>query len=373
MKAVRWISCCVAGLLTAGCMFILSGCSTSGDISNRMLIQGVGIDISERGYLVSVHYAKPSDENVEVDLIQAEGETVYTVLQGLIMQTGLVPTYSHNSMVVFSRECAEKGLTDVFDFFVRYYETRPTVDLFVAEDRADTLFEMQDGEQYVLARKAKSFSEADVAFNKFAGSTVLDITDRMAGECNTFALPELTVYEKWIRLGKTAYFRDNQLIGYLDADQAKGYAAAVHTISNGILALQVEDVGTVGMRLERTHHKTTVELEDGLPKFTVNIFCTAYISEVNHDFRQRLSVDVYEKFERALEEQMKMYAESAIAQAAVQDGVDIFRFDTMLQQQQTAYWKEHAANWTEMLPKIKYMVNVQASVDRVQQEATHAV
>ena len=55
-------------------------------------------------------------------------------LQNLTLQTGLIPTYSHNAMVVFSKQCAQEGLIDVFDFFIRYHETRPTVDLFVAQD-----------------------------------------------------------------------------------------------------------------------------------------------------------------------------------------------------------------------------------------------
>ena len=48
--------------------------------------------------------------------------------------------------------------------------------------------------------------EADSATNKFAGSTVLDVANRMASEYNAFALPELTLIDEHVQLGRTVYF-----------------------------------------------------------------------------------------------------------------------------------------------------------------------
>ena len=45
-----------------------------------MMIQGIGIDKEEEGYLVSVHYLR-SDEEVKMDFIQSQGTTVYEALQ----------------------------------------------------------------------------------------------------------------------------------------------------------------------------------------------------------------------------------------------------------------------------------------------------
>ena len=362
MKTARWIKYILAMLLTVSCFVSLTACSFGSDISKKMMIQGIGIDKDEEGYLVSVHYLR-SGEEVKMDFIQSQGTTVYEALQNLTLQTGLIPTYSHNAMVVFSKECAQEGLTNVFDFFIRYHETRPTVDLFVAQDRAETLFQLQSEGQYALATQAKSFAEADSATNKFAGSTVLDVANRMASEYNAFALPEL---------GNTAYFRDNQLIGYFNREQSRGYVAAVYTIRNGVMVLDIPDIGTISLKLENTSSKVTADLIDDVPHFQIDVSCKAYISEINQDLRKKLSLDVYEKFETALNETLKLQIESAIEQAVIRDNTDIFNFDVALQQQQTEYWKVHRDSWAQELTKIKYTVNVTSSVDRVQQEASPA-
>ncbi|MEI3552336.1 MAG: Ger(x)C family spore germination C-terminal domain-containing protein [Acutalibacteraceae bacterium] len=111
---------------------------------------------------------------------------------------------------------------------------------------------------------------------------------------------------------------------------------------------------------------------DDVPHFQIEVSCKAYISEINQDLRKKLSLDVYEKFETALNEKLKLQIESAIEQAVIRDNTDIFNFDVALQQQQTEYWKVHRDSWAQELTKIKYTVNVTSSVDRVQQEASPA-
>lgn len=115
MKTARWIKYILAALLAVSCFVSMTACSFGSDISKKMMIQGIGIDKEEEGYLVSVHYLR-SDEEVKMDFIQSQGTTVYEALQNLTLQTGLIPTYSHNAMVVFSKQCAQEGLTMFLTF-----------------------------------------------------------------------------------------------------------------------------------------------------------------------------------------------------------------------------------------------------------------
>ncbi len=370
MKTARWIKYLLAAVSAALLFVSFTACSSGSDISKKMMIQGIGIDKEEDGYLVSVHYLRAGEE-VQMDFIQSRGATVYEALQHLTLKTGLIPTYSHNTMAVFGKACAEAGLTEVFDFFVRYHETRPTVNLYVAADRAEALFRLQNNGQYALATRAKSFAEAD-GEAKFPGSTVLEVAGSMAAEYNAFALPELEIADEHVQLGGTAYFKDNRLAGYLDREQTRGYTAAVHTVANGVMALTVPEVGTVSLKLEHTDSTITADISGGEPHFQINVTCKAYIAELNRDLKEKLSLEVYRTFEEALNQTLAGQIESAVAQAAIRDGADIFRFGTVLQRQQTAYWKAHKDVWPQALAKIKYTVSVTSSVDRVQQEAIPA-
>ena len=108
-----------------------------------------------------------------------------------------------------------------------------------------------------------------------------DLANRMASEYNAFALPELAIVDEHVQLGNTAYFRDNQLIGYFNREQSRGYVAAVYTIRNGVVVLDIPDIGTISLKLENTSSKITADLIDDVPHFQIDVSCKAYISEIN--------------------------------------------------------------------------------------------
>ena len=92
MKTARWIKYILAALLAVSCFVSMTACSFGSDISKKMMIQGIGIDKEEEGYLVSVHYLR-SDEEVKMDFIQSQGTTVYEALQNLTLQRKVLPMF----------------------------------------------------------------------------------------------------------------------------------------------------------------------------------------------------------------------------------------------------------------------------------------
>ena len=58
MKTARWIKYILAALLAVSCFVSMTACSFGSDISKKMMIQGIGIDKEEEGYLVSVRMKK---------------------------------------------------------------------------------------------------------------------------------------------------------------------------------------------------------------------------------------------------------------------------------------------------------------------------
>ena len=92
--------------------------------------------VEKNGYVVTVRSSTSSEEEGE-EFFKSEGETVLEALNNLSLLTGREPFYSHNYLVVFGRECAKEGLDSSLDFFVRYYNTRPAVKMFLAENTAE--------------------------------------------------------------------------------------------------------------------------------------------------------------------------------------------------------------------------------------------
>ena len=133
-----------AAVLALALCVSLSGCSYP-ELYERVLIHGIGVDWTGDGYRVTVRSSASAEDEGE-ELFVSEGETVLQALSDLSLTTGREPFYSHNYLVVFGMDCALNGLDDCLDFFVRYYNTRPAVKMFLSATTAqEVLSTEKDG------------------------------------------------------------------------------------------------------------------------------------------------------------------------------------------------------------------------------------
>ena len=132
---MRWMRMLLSVLFLCLCF---SGCGYR-ELQERILIQAIGVDQAREGYQVTVRAADPGEEGDEV--FTCQGMSVLEALSNLSLSTGREPFYAHNYLVVFGRSCGEAGLDSAMDFFVRYYTTRPSVQVYLAAGEAEEILD----------------------------------------------------------------------------------------------------------------------------------------------------------------------------------------------------------------------------------------
>ena len=87
----------LAFLLALALALPLQGCGYR-ELYERLLIHGIGVDLAEDGFLVTVRSSiSPEDEGEEY--FRCEGRSVLEALTNLSLSTGREPFYSHNCSV----------------------------------------------------------------------------------------------------------------------------------------------------------------------------------------------------------------------------------------------------------------------------------
>ena len=140
-KAVCMILALTA-LLTA-----LSGCGPqSVELSERLIVEAIGIDKTDAGVLVTLqaldtHAAgagsDPNEQGQVTKLYRFSGESVGQALSGARAATGLTPLYSQARVLLFGRPLAEAGLAEALDFFLRVCNARSDILIAMAESAAE--------------------------------------------------------------------------------------------------------------------------------------------------------------------------------------------------------------------------------------------
>ena len=108
-------------------LFSLTSCEKAGtELSDLMIIQGIGIDTAQGGYKVTVEIlnneqsGSPSGDSSsehKTKIYNAEGETVGAALMQLTTKSGNKPFYAHNRVIVIGQDAANRKLSDIIDYF----------------------------------------------------------------------------------------------------------------------------------------------------------------------------------------------------------------------------------------------------------------
>lgn len=350
-------------VLSAALLLALSLCACGyPELYERILIHGIGVDWTGEEYLVTVRSSTSAEEGEE--LFTCQGPTVLEALSSLSLSTGREPFYSHNYLVVFGMDCARRGLDHCLDFFVRYYNTRPTVKLFLSEGTAREVLSMEKDGQLMRMSQLQALGSTGKYNGQAVDMDILDFVNHGSREGGAPVLPLLKASEEGVEVTGAAYFQEDRFKGALDPDQTRGYLAAVGRLNRGELAVSLEGAGTATLSLRSVKSKMSCRAE-GTPSFLVEVRVEADLSA--GDFPAGGGA-AREELEEAAARVLAGDTASAIRQALERDRCDIFGFGDLLYRRSPEVWREMADSWEEGMAESDYRVEVSVTLRRLEEE-----
>ena len=151
----------ILSLLCAAALLFLSGCSCRRppELSERLIIEAIGVDKTENGFTVTVQalndLAVGTDEGAPeggvTKCCTLYGTTVADALASAGTATGLTPLYSQTRLLVLGFETARDALPEALDFFLRGQNTRADVPVALAQGTAAEIVTADFGKNRVGA------------------------------------------------------------------------------------------------------------------------------------------------------------------------------------------------------------------------------
>ena len=349
-------------------------------LHQRVLIQGIGIDKSENGgYDVTVQ-AISTSVSASVEVYETQGDSLYEALNNITLVTGKSPFYTHNSIIIIGRECAEAGLYNVIDFFIRHHQTRPAENMFMAADKAGDILTLKSSpeitmeneqlqtNQYVLASQIEQLASAGDLDSQLLDVRVLDVANNLYSEHCDVVLPILSVQEESITEEGCAVFFGDKLRGILDRQTTVGMKAINNKLTGGAVNITLDngDVATLDFLESRCQIKT--EIRNNIPHFTLTLSCKMGIKEINRPLHNKLSMDAFDVIGNTAAERIQSVVEQAVEATIREYRSDVICFSNTLWKQQTSWWKENEKDWRTIMKQCTFSVSVDASVSEEGQE-----
>lgn len=352
------------------------------DIRNRLVIQGIGIDVEKNGeYSVTIQAidtnaqsASSSDGASQPPLrtFDVKGNTIYTAIKSVTELEGKLPLYSQNRIIILGKSITEENMDDVIDFFVRDVENSSSVCIAAAEKTAGEILKSKNGEEYISARNIEIAINSSEYDGRIFKIQLYDLINRYNSSTKDFAIPLLSVIEKdkekSVEIIGTALFNNTKYREKISKEETVFLNMLYDRINNSALAYDYEDGKKVSLNIIEAKTKREVKLENGKPTFSILIKLKADIAEINGGVSAEMEIAEIDRISRVGEKYVKGETEKLLHKMYNGYNSDAVGFGRLLYIHETEFFKDNEKNLDSVLQNSNYEVEVSLEIRRIGHE-----
>lgn len=380
----------IISVITVIVVFVcsLTSCEKAGtELSELMIIQGIGIDVADNGYKVTVEIlnneqsGSPGGEGAgenKTKIYTAEGETVAGALRTLITKSGNEPLFAHNRVIVIGDEAANRKLSDIIDFFIRDYDSRVTQLLCVAKDT--------DAEKVIRAKLLKDTVKSEILENMLEEAhnqslaphvRIIDAVNVMKSETSVLCIPAVSVTqngdnEDYKLSGCAVYGRDETFSMYISEGDAEGLAFLTDDIKEGYFSAELPNGQKASFVINKGKTNFDISTNDHKLRYNINIDISCDMEEVYGAEYFSTDDDFFQKIEEAIETTIIKKCENTITVLCGEHGGDAVRYGDRLKLYDYDEYKLRKDNWQEQFRNIETILSVNVTIRRIGEETFHS-
>ena len=148
------------------------------ELGQLLVVNAIGVDASEDGSIIVTLAYSSAEENGSTALLSAAGSSLSSAMNTASSYAGRNIFLGHVRIIIVGNELAASGLTDMFDFFMRNYETRASIYVVTSAGKASDVLSVSpsSGTDVVdeLETLLKSLSDNSLSYSVSMGDMIAD-------------------------------------------------------------------------------------------------------------------------------------------------------------------------------------------------------
>lgn len=379
-------------------IFMLTGCWDRNELENMRIISAFGIEAGSEGKIRIIVQPMNTEALIKgaggkgVEFEKAyrntviEGDTVYDALNNLMTFAAAKRSLSHTDLLIISEDLArDRGVQDVLDFFDRDPGIRldawftiasgSVVDLMDIPGRISTTPGSRISE--ILKFHDDSFTYAPLKLGDFI--RLIEDESSQAYTVLIEAEPNASVPSNQghgildgnvpeplenIVLHKTAVFRQDKMVGYLNSDESRGLLWLKGEVKGGTIAFSLPE--WEGKKAVTTILRTKTELEPEIINGQVYITAKIEVKSVLNDNQPGIKISEpggVKVLEAAQSEEVKREVEAALRKAQEEYKVDVFGFGEVVHHRLPREWQDIKGDWSDIFPDVQVNIQVKSLIE----------
>lgn len=358
----------------AGSAMGLAGCWSRRELKDVSVVLGLGFDPAPSGVGVTVQIPMAERIAGAASKTANSSATYVTTISGSIMRQAdhelrselpAPPNWSHLQIVVVGESLARRGVAPMLDFLLRYPGLRQTALMLVTPQRASDVLRLNNPLDPISPVAIESSLQSVVLEGMATESSIIRFADLLGQPGIDPVLPSVSSGSNGVpRIGPSAVFRDDRLVGWLNHEETMGLA-----VVRGKAAHQFVQVScrrgapaNINVELSRLKSRILMRAKGGRLAAEVQVRGTGSVAEnaCLADITQR---PVLTQLERLTAAEVRAQIEAAVRRAK-ELRTDVFGFGRELYRKMPSEWRLRSARWGEELAQLPVNVRVELKIDQ---------
>lgn len=379
---------CLLIFLCIGLILSCCSCEKPGtELSELMIMQGIGIDTTDNGFKVTVEILNNEqsgspggngNSDNKTKIYSAEGSTVGEALRKLITKSGNEPMFAHNRVIILGEKAANRNLKDILDFFERNYDSRASQLLCVAKNST--------GESVIRAKLLTDSIKSEILENMLEESAkqsivpkvrIIDAINYIKEQTSGICIPAVTVQkngenENYDLDGCALFGTDSTFSMYIDSATAEGIAILNDKIEEGVISADLPNGQKASFYINKGKSKYKITQENGELHYKLTVKISCDLEGVQGDEYFNTDEGVLETFQTAVGESVCKKAENTLVVLQGRHGADVVRYGKRLRLKENDLYHSLKNEWSQTFPSIKLTIVADITIRRIGEETFHS-
>ncbi|GIO11883.1 hypothetical protein J19TS2_14380 [Cohnella xylanilytica] len=293
-QAVKWIV--LFGILTAS-----SGCWDNKDINHRSLPVVMGIGDAAGDYEVFLQIPEPVDSKMRVKIVSEKDKTITKAVDKISENLETQVDLLHLKLILIHSRCAERGLDNLFDFFMRVRDISPKALVVISDEELGSFFRNVQRSMKPTGTNLNDFFEKNAGWNpQIALTRIWQVYRSVHSFTRDVAVPIVKSGKSTLieHMG-SGVIRNGKLVGRIDPDETLLFNT--FTGQSGQGKIEVLNRSSVMIDQVRVHRRSGII--GGVPWMNVRMDITVNLLELRQgttieEVKKELAELLDRRFER---------------------------------------------------------------------------
>lgn len=297
----------------------------------------------------------------------SKGKSLYDAIENLTKISPAKISFTHNGIVILSKELCETGISDVMDYLHRDREFRTTNWLLVADDSAKEIIKSSSPNEDITSVGLYNLMLQLEKNNTIVPVDINDYTAKINRVSMSSYIPFASIDKSegspfgTVKIDKMAIFKKNKLAGILSDGDSKTLMWLSDNKSGHMIVYPLETekyYKNMSVDVVKKSIKIIPQIKNN--RIKIKIDCTGYgiVREVGNMYLDPVTI---KKIEQSTEQELKKKLSSLIDKSQNLN-TDFIGFSEKIYNNNPKFWFNIKNNWDSLYPNLEYEVHFNVKI-----------